>query len=191
MKSICVYCGSSTGVNDNYRRAARELGRVLVENNLSLVYGGGNIGLMGVVADSVLECGGKVIGVIPQFLFDRKVAHTDLTELIIVSTMHERKMVMQEKSDGFICMPGGLGTMEEIVEMISWGQLMLHSKPSAFLNVDGYFNDLQNFFSKAIAEGFVDNVFSGLYCFKDNAERIIDFFKMYKSPIHDKLLIRA
>jgi uncharacterized protein (TIGR00730 family) len=191
MKSICVYCGSSTGVNDNYRRAARELGRVLVENNLSLVYGGGNIGLMGVVADSVLECGGKVIGVIPQFLFDKKVAHTDLTELIIVSTMHERKMVMQEKSDGFICMPGGLGTMEEIVEMISWGQLMLHSKPSAFLNVDGYFNDLQHFFSKAIAEGFVDNVFSGLYCFKDNAERIIDFFKMYKSPIHDKLLIRA
>lgn len=186
MKSICVYCGSSYGTDMIYRQTAIDLGKTLAYKGISLVYGGGRIGLMGELANSVLQNGGKVYGFIPKFLFDKEVGHSNLTKLTIVDNMHERKAAMIRESDGFISLPGGFGTLDEIFEVISWGQLQLHKKPCAFFNVRGYFDDFKKFFDKAIKEGFIDYKLNKLFCFEDNIDTIMNFFDSYKHPCIDK-----
>jgi uncharacterized protein (TIGR00730 family) len=155
MKRICVFCGSSTGNRRPYTQAALDLGRALCARRIGLVYGGGNVGLMGIVADAVMESGGEVTGVIPEALVQRELAHRAVTELIVVRSMHERKAKMAELSDAFIAMPGGYGTFEEFCEIITWAQLGLHRKPCAILNVEGYYDPLLALFDRAVAEGFV------------------------------------
>jgi uncharacterized protein (TIGR00730 family) len=155
MKSICVYCGANAGVSPLYAEAARALGRALVARDLSLVYGGGNVGLMGIIADEVLRVGGEVTGVIPTALVEREVGHTGLTRQFIVKDMHERKAMMAELSDGFIAMPGGMGTLEELFEMLTWSQLGIHAKPIGLLNVDGFYDSLVGFIGHATAQGFI------------------------------------
>ena len=140
MKSIAVYCGSSIGANPLFTQQAQALGAALVAQGLTLVYGGGRVGLMGTIADAVLAHGGQVIGVIPDFLDAKELAHKGCTELHVVKTMHERKLMMADRADGFIAMPGGYGTLEELFEVLTWGQLGLHHKPVALLNVDGYYD---------------------------------------------------
>ena len=142
MNSIAVYCGSSTGNNPNYVAQAQALGAAMVAKGLTLVFGGGRVGLMGTIADAVLAHGGQVIGVIPDFLANKELAHLGCTELHVVKTMHERKMIMAEKADAFVAMPGGYGTLEELFEVLTWGQLGLHQKPIGLLNVDGYYDHL-------------------------------------------------
>lgn len=155
VKSLCVYCGANGGVSPRYAEAARMLARGMVELNLSLVYGGGNVGLMGVIADEVLRLGGEVSGVIPAALVEREVGHTGLTRQFIVKDMHERKAMMASLSDGFIAMPGGMGTMEELFEMLTWSQLGIHSKRVGLLNVDGFYDSLVGFIAHATSQGFI------------------------------------
>lgn len=160
MKRICVFCGSSSGTRPVYRSAAQALGRSLAEQGLELVYGGGNVGLMGTVADACLAAGGQVIGVIPQALMGKEVAgrhleHRQITRLEVVDSMHTRKARMAELADGFIALPGGFGTFEEFCEIITWGQLGFHTKPCGLLNVEGYYDALLGLFDHAVAEGFL------------------------------------
>ncbi len=142
MNSIAVYCGSSAGANPLYTSQAQALGAALAAHNTTLVYGGGRVGLMGIIADAVLAHGGQVVGVIPTFLADKELAHLGCTELIVVKTMHERKMIMAERADAFVAMPGGYGTLEELFEVLTWGQLGLHQKAVGLLNVDGFYDHL-------------------------------------------------
>jgi uncharacterized protein (TIGR00730 family) len=142
LKRICVFCGANTGSRPEYANAARELASLMASRGIGLVYGGGNIGLMGIIADAMLEAGGEVIGVIPASLVAREVAHRGVTELRVVQTMHERKALMNELSDAFIAMPGGFGTLDEFFEILTWSQLGIHCKPSGLLNVAGYYDDL-------------------------------------------------
>lgn len=155
VRSVCVFCGSSSGVDPAYAAAAAEMGRLLAESGRTLVYGGGNVGLMGVMADAALGAGGKVIGVIPKALVDREVAHHDVTELRIVASMHERKALMTELSDGFIALPGGVGTLEEFFETWTWAQLGIHSKPFGLLDVNGFFGPLLLFLDQLVEQKFV------------------------------------
>ncbi len=155
-RRICIFCGSSLGNRPVYRAAAERMGRLLVDRGIELVYGGGNIGLMGVIADTVLGRGGKVIGVIPESLMAKEVGHRGLTELRVVSSMHERKAVMSDLSDGFIALPGGFGTLEEFSEVVTWSQLGLQSKPCALLNVERYYDPLLELFDHAVREGFLN-----------------------------------
>ena len=155
MKSIAVYCGASNGAKPLYADAARELARVLVEHNIALVYGGGKVGLMGVIADEVLRLGGEATGVIPRALVEREVGHAGLTRLFVVKDMHERKAMMADLSEGFIAMPGGMGTLEELFEMVTWAQLGIHAKPIGLLNVNGFYDGLRAFVAHQVAEGFV------------------------------------
>ncbi len=155
MKSICVFCGSSKGTDKIFSSTAKKVGRLLVKENMDLVYGGGNVGLMGSLAETVMEKGGRVTGIIPEFLMRREHATLEISRLIIVKSMHERKAKMSEYSDGFIIMPGGLGTLEEFFEVWTWEQLRLHMKPIGVLNIDGYFNDLIKFLNKAVRKGFI------------------------------------
>ncbi|MDA0705118.1 MAG: TIGR00730 family Rossman fold protein [Proteobacteria bacterium] len=155
MPRICVYCGSSTGNHDDYSANARDLAQVLVRHGYELVYGGAARGIMGVVADAVLALGGKVHGVIPTLLLDKEIAHRGLTELHVVNSMHERKSVMASLSDGFIALPGGFGTLEELIEILTWAQLRLHDKPCGVINVRGYFDHLLAFLDHAVAEGLL------------------------------------
>jgi hypothetical protein len=152
---ICVFCGSNSGTNPVYREAAAALGRLLADRKIELVYGGGNIGLMGVLADAALAAGGRVIGVIPDSLIAKEVGHAGLTELRIVRSMHERKALMADLSDGFIAMPGGFGTVEEFCEIVTWSQLGIHAKPCGVLNVDCYYDPLLRLFDHAVHEGFL------------------------------------
>jgi len=154
-KSICVYCGANAGVSPRYAEAAQALGRALVERNLSLVYGGGKVGLMGIIADEMLRLGGEVTGVIPTALVEREVGHTGLTRQFIVKDMHERKAMMAQLADGFIAMPGGMGTLEELFEMLTWSQLGIHAKPIGLLNVDGFYDSLHRFIQHASEQGFI------------------------------------
>ncbi len=175
MKSICVFCGSNSGVNPAYAEAAKQLGYLLVENNIRLVFGGGNVGLMGIIADAVLEKGGEAIGVIPHFLMAKEVGHTGLTEMKLVDTMHQRKELMAELSDAFITMPGGIGTMEEFFEIFTWGQLGLHPKPFGILNVGGYYDHLLAFFDTMVQERFLsDSNYKMLYASKEPATLLKD-----------------
>ncbi|MBS1170322.1 MAG: family Rossman fold protein [Burkholderiaceae bacterium] len=155
MKSICVYCGSSSGHSPVYAAVARALAAELVSNRIALVYGGGDIGLMGEVADEVMRLGGDVTGVIPKALMEKEVGHMGLTRLHIVKDMHERKAMMMELSDGFIALPGGLGTLEELFEVLTWAQLGYHAKPVGVLNASGFFDGLLGFVAHQVAQGFV------------------------------------
>lgn len=155
MKRLCVFCGSSSGNGNDYLQAAAGLARAMVERNIDLVYGGASIGVMGAIADAVLAEGGKVYGVIPEHLRGYEIDHTNLTELHVVADMHERKALMAELSDGFIAMPGGIGTLEELIEICTWQQLALHNKPCATLNVNGFFDKLNEFLLHCQQQGFL------------------------------------
>ena len=155
LKRVCVFCGSSPGERAGYAAAAREMGRLLAERGIGLVYGGGKVGLMGVVADAVLAGGGEVIGVIPEALMAREVGHGGVTELRVVGSMHERKATMADLSDAFVALPGGFGTWEEYCEVLTWAQLGLHPKPCGLLNVEGYYTPFLALMDHAVAEGFV------------------------------------
>jgi uncharacterized protein (TIGR00730 family) len=154
-RRLCVFCGSSPGARPEYREAAQQMGRLLAERKIGLVYGGGNVGLMGAVADAAIAAGGEVIGVIPGHLEARELAHHGLTELRVVSSMHERKALMAELSDAFIALPGGLGTLDELFEMLTWTQLGIHRKPCALLDVNGYFEQLGVFLDHAVSQRFI------------------------------------
>jgi uncharacterized protein (TIGR00730 family) len=155
MKRICVFCGSSPGRRSSYRRAAVALGHLLAERRIELVYGGGNVGLMGAIADSVLQKNGRVTGVIPQALLDRELGHQGIQDLRVVGSMHQRKALMADLSDGFIALPGGLGTLEEFCEVLTWSQLGLQEKPCGLLNVENYYQPLLSLLDHAVEEGFV------------------------------------
>jgi len=182
VKRICVYCGSSPGRSPGYAAAARQLGAELAHRGLGLVYGGASVGVMGVVADAALAHGGEVIGVLPHFFTDKEIAHQGLDELLVVDSMHERKARMAELSDGFIALPGGWGTLEEIFEVLTWAQLGLHEKPCGLLDVGGYFDDLYRFLEGAVAEGFVRDVHRPMIMLDDSAERLLDRFAAYRAP---------
>ena len=154
-RSVCVFCGSAPGARPSYSAAARELGAGLARHSITLVYGGGRLGLMGIVADAALQAGGRVVGVIPRMLIERELAHPNLTRQHVVTTMHERKTLMAEMSDAFVGLPGGMGTFDELVEIVTWAQLGLHAKPVILANVEDYFSALYGMLDKAVAEGFV------------------------------------
>ena len=186
MRRVCVYCGSSAGARPIYADAARELADILVRQDLELVYGGADKGTMGVIANAVLERGGKVHGVIPQMLCDLEIAHEGLTELHVVSSMHARKTMMAALSDGFIAMPGGFGTLEEIIEIITWGQLHFHDKPCGLLNVDGYFDHLLSYLDHACEEGFLRAENRRMLLSDVSAAALINQFERYTAPHVDK-----
>jgi uncharacterized protein (TIGR00730 family) len=156
MKSICVFCGSSIGADDAYRESAAELGHLLGERNIRLVYGGGKVGLMGVVADAALEAGGTVLGIIPESLMAKEVGHGSLTELVVTQTMHQRKAAMADAADGFIALPGGFGTLDELCEILTWAQLGIHRKPIGLLDTTGFFGPLLTFLDFVMDEGFIN-----------------------------------
>jgi uncharacterized protein (TIGR00730 family) len=190
MKRICVFCGSNSGVRPPYAAAARATAAALVARRIGLVYGGGNVGLMGVIADAVLENGGEVIGVIPEALVHRELAHRAVSEMIIVNSMHERKAKMAALSDGFIAMPGGYGTFEEFCEIITCAQLGLHRKPCAILNVEGYYDPLLALFNHAVAEGFVHPSNRRLVIQEEDPNRLLDLLERYKPPTMEKWIDR-
>jgi hypothetical protein len=173
MKSIAVYCGASDGASPIYADAARAMARALVDHNIALVYGGGKVGLMGVIADEVLRLGGEVTGVIPRALVEREVGHTGLTRLFVVKDMHERKAMMSDLSDGFIAMPGGMGTLEELFEMLTWSQLGIHAKPVGALNVAGFYDGLVNFIGHLHHEGFVRAQHAALLMVEDGPDALV------------------
>lgn len=173
MNSICVFCGSNLGKSPAYKEKATELGKLLVKRNIKLVYGGGNVGLMGAIADTVLAEGGQVIGVIPEFMQVKEVVHTGLTELIVVKSMHERKLKMSELADGFVTLPGGIGSMEEFFEVYTWRKLNLHKKPLGILNVGGYYDLLLQFLQKAVEESFLDEEGKSLILESDDTETLL------------------
>ena len=182
MKSVCVYCGSNAGRDPAYAEAARSLGRALVARDLGLVYGGAGVGIMGIVADTVLELGGRATGVMPEALVRKEVAHSRLTELRVTSSMHERKMLMAELSDGFVALPGGVGTLEEIFEAWTWAQLGLHTKPCGFLNAAGYFDGLISFLDHAVSEQFVKAPHREMLVVSDDPGDLLDRFAAYRAP---------
>lgn len=191
MKSICVYCGSSHGRQDAYSSAAHDLAKSLVDRNLKLVYGGASVGIMGMVADAVLQLGGQAVGVIPEALARKEVAHTNLTELHVTQSMHERKTLMAERSDGFIALPGGIGTLEEIFEIWTWAQLGLHRKPCGLLNVKGYFDSLTTFLDHAVAEQFVKKPHRSMLIVEHEPRALLDRFASYEPPTIQKRVEKA
>ena len=186
--SLCVFCGSSVGKRPEYAAAATELGRLLVERKIRLVYGGGHVGLMGVLADAVLAEGGEVIGVIPQMLVDRELAHRGVTELRTVSTMHERKALMAELSGAFLALPGGLGTFEELCEALTWSQLGIHAKPCGALNVCGYFDHLSALLDHAVGERFLTADNRGLLITAGSATELLDQLERFEPALPGKSL---
>ena len=181
MKYICVFCGSKMGNRDIYRLAATAMGKAIASKGLNLVYGGGDVGLMGVIADTVLENGGEVIGVIPEFFIGHEVAHKNLTKLHIVKSMHERKALMAKLSDAFIAMPGGYGTLEELAEIITWAQLALHNKPIGILNIDDYYKSLLEFFDKSVTEGFLSKKLRSLILESSDPDILLDLIQNFSS----------
>ena len=191
MKRICVYCGSSPGLQPVYLDAAGELARVMVARGIGLVYGGGSVGLMGGIADAVLRAGGEVIGVIPRALAEREVAHGGVTDLRVVESMHERKALMAELSDGFIAMPGGFGTIEELLEVLTWSQLGFHRKPCAILNVAHYFDKLTSFLDYAVEQQFVKPVHRSMLLVEERPEPLLAMMEAYQHPVVDKWIGRG
>lgn len=186
MRRVCVYCGSNSGVRPEYSAAARELADVLARHELELVYGGADKGIMGVLADAMLEHGGKVHGVIPKMLTEKEIAHQGLTELHVVASMHERKTMMAALSDGFIALPGGYGTLEEIIEIITWGQLRFHDKPCGLLNVNGYFDHLLAYLDHANKEGFLRRENRDMLLVDAEPVGLVRQFERYTAPHVDK-----
>jgi uncharacterized protein (TIGR00730 family) len=182
MKRVCVFAGSATGRRAEYAEAARDLAAELGRRGLGLVYGGGSVGLMGVLADTALAAGVEVIGVIPRPIASKELAHTGLTELRLVATMHERKAAMAGLVDGFVALPGGLGTFEETLEMLTWSQLGVHAKPVGLLNVAGYYDGLLRWLSHAAGEGFVQRANLGLVLFADTAADLLDALAAWRPP---------
>lgn len=182
MKRVCVFCGSNPGTKPAYAEAARALGRLLAQRGLELVYGGGNVGLMGIVAEAAMQAGGTVIGVIPESLMRLEVGARDISELHVVGSMHDRKAMMAELSDAFIALPGGIGTMEELFEVWTWGQLGLHSKPAAFLDVAGFYGHLHTFLDHMVAEGFLKERHRQMVAVSSDAARLLDGFEAYQPP---------
>lgn len=179
---LCVFCGSSRGNRAEYSQAARNLGKIIATNGFELVYGGSNVGLMGLLANSVLEAGGKAIGVIPEKLQEQEIAHPNLSQLYIVETMHDRKAKMAELSDAFIALPGGAGTLEELFEVWTWGQLGFHDKPCGFLNVAGYYDTLLEFIDRMVAEGFLRAEYSSMLCVAEDLPILLDKLTQYIPP---------
>jgi uncharacterized protein (TIGR00730 family) len=190
IRRVCVFCGSNAGSDPAYMDAARHLGRLLARDGIGLVYGGGSVGLMGEVADAVLQAGGEAIGVIPHALWAREVGHRGLTDLRIVETMHERKAMMADLSDAFIALPGGLGTLEEIFEIWTWAQLGLHAKPVGFLDVDGFFAPLMQFLDRAVRERFLKDAHRAIALVDADAERLLRRFDEWQAPRVEKWITR-
>jgi len=187
LKSVCVFCGSSFGARPAYKAAARRIGELLGQRKVTLVYGGGNVGLMGVVADAVMNAGGAVIGVIPQSLADKEVAHYEITKLFVVDSMHERKAKMAELSDAFVALPGGFGTFEEFCEIVTWSQLGFHQKPCGILNVDGYFDALLSQFDHGVTEEFVRQEHREIVISSDSPSELLDRLARYSPCAVEKL----
>lgn len=183
VKAICVYCGSSAGASATYAEAAKGLAHALVAKGIALVYGGGNVGLMGIVADEVLRLGGEVTGVIPRALMDKEVGHTGLKRLHVVANMHERKSMMAELADGFIAMPGGVGTLEELFEVFTWAQLGFHEKPLGVLNVDGYYDGLLAFLRQTVQAGFLKAEHLDILFNESDPALLLRHFQQYR-PLH-------
>ncbi len=190
MKNICVYCGSSSGLSPEYIDYATVLAKELVTRNIGLVYGGASVGIMGKIANTVLDGGGEVIGVIPQSLVDKEVSHTGLTELKVVNTMHERKAIMAELSDGFMALPGGLGTIEELFEVLTWSQLGFHKKPCSLLNIKQYYNSLLLFLDHAVEEQFIKPIHREMLLIEDDPSKLLDAMEEYNPPAVDKWIGR-
>lgn len=182
MKRIAVFCGASSGSNSIYKESATHVGQVLAQQQIELVYGGASIGIMGAVADSILAAGGKAIGVLPSFFTNREVAHEHLTQMIIVETMHERKMTMHDLSDGIIALPGGFGTMEELFEILTWGQLGLHQKPMGLLNVNGFYDPLIRMMDHMVSEGFLMEINRKMVLISDDIEALLVQMREYQAP---------
>lgn len=177
--SVCVFCGASTPHKPLYEAAMRELGDGLAEREMALVYGGGRVGLMGAVAEQVLNAGGRVIGVIPHQLERREVAHLGLTELIVVDSMHERKRIMYDRSDAFACLPGGFGTLDEVMEILTWKQLGIHDKPIVFVNIDGYWDHMRQLLERMTEEGLLKPEYVPLYHFIDDMDQLFAYLESY------------
>ncbi len=186
MEKITVYCGSSPGKNKKFHQAARELGKVLAERGITLVYGGGSVGLMGILARSVIDHGGQVIGVIPKVIADMEVAFTDLQDLRVVEDMHSRKKLMADLADAFITLPGGMGTIEELMEILTWAQLGFHHKPCGILNIDGFYDQLLSFLDRLVEDQFVAPEHRSMLLIDQNPEGLLDKFLVYKPPQIDK-----
>ncbi|AEH47871.1 MULTISPECIES: TIGR00730 family Rossman fold protein [Parageobacillus] len=186
MKSICVFCGSNYGNDMEYRQAARELGKFLASKKISLIYGGGKAGLMGEIANAVLSHKGRVIGIIPKFLKDKELAHDNISELFIVDTMHTRKAKMYELADGFIVMPGGYGTYEELFEVLSWLQIGIHNKPIGLLNVNGFFDPLIKMLEHTVDKGFAKPENLKLVISADNVVTLYQLMENFKPKVVNK-----
>ena len=182
MNRLCVFCGSRNGSDGIFASAARDLGRELARREIELVYGGGNVGLMGVIADAVLEAGGRVTGVIPDALAVKELAHRDIQDLRVVGSMHERKALMAKLADGFVAMPGGLGTLEEFFEVLTWGQLGFHGKPVALFNVDGYFDGLLSFIEHAVSHRFIRGEHGRMVIAESSIEALLRRMMEYGPP---------
>ena len=191
MKNLCVFCGSNAGADPIYTQAAQELGKLMAERDMTLVYGGGNVGLMGVIADECLNHGGKVIGVIPNFLQDKEVGHDGLTKMIVVKTMHERKQIMADLSDGFVAMPGGFGTMDELCEILTWSQLGLHSNPIGLLNINGYYEHLKILFDHMVDQRFLHPQNRATVLSHSQPAQLLRMMDQYEPPDVEKWLDRA
>jgi uncharacterized protein (TIGR00730 family) len=191
MRRLCIFCGSSKGGRQVYAEAARALGAALTRRRIGLVFGGGRVGLMGVVADTVLAAGGDVIGVIPEALVARELAHNGVGDLRVVGSMHERKALMAELADAFVALPGGYGTFEEFCEVITWAQLGLHRKPCGLLNVDGFYDPLLAFFDHAVAERFIRPAHRSLVVQERDPERLLDRLVSFQAPPVEKWIDRA
>lgn len=191
MRRVCVFCGSNVGHQPVYAEAARAMGRLLARRGVGLVYGGGNVGLMGVIADAVLDLGGEVIGVIPHALAEREIAHPGLTVLHVVDSMHTRKAMMAELSDAFVALPGGVGTFEEFFEAVTWTQLGLHRKPCGLLNVNGFYAPLAAFIDSAVSEGFIKPVHRAAIVVDSEPERLLDALATIELPAVPKWIEKS
>jgi uncharacterized protein (TIGR00730 family) len=190
MKRIVVYCGSSSGTDPLFEAQAYETGRLLAKQGIGIVYGGARVGLMGAVADGALTHGGEVIGVLPRFLSGKEIGHGGLTDLIVVDTMHERKTKMHELSDGVIALPGGFGTLEELFEMVTWGQLGLHRKPVGVLNVAGFYDDLSQLLETMVQKGFLKVENQRMLLFADTLEQLLEKMQSYQAPATPKWITK-
>ncbi len=186
LKNIVVFCASSSGSDAAFVDAARDLGSAIAARGSTLIYGGGNVGLMGTVADATLAGGGRVVGIIPHGLEKREVAHRGVTELVVVNSMHERKKQMAERADAFVALPGGYGTMEEIMEVITWAQLGIHRCPCAFLNVAGYYDAFFTFLDHACASGLLKPQYREMILVENEIEKLFDSMAAYESPVQDQ-----